>query len=121
MFISEFVDPRDADFDEIPGLPAHKFNAGIRFRTRRNLSLGVFLQAVSRQKVIYNNNTLYNTQMRVRTQDAYARVDVELRLPIISYMEVSAFVRNLFDASYQERFGFPVAGRSLGISLKSRI
>ncbi len=121
MFISEFVDPRDADFDEIPGLPAHKFNAGVRFRTRRNLSLGLFLQAVSKQKVIYNNNTLYNTLMRVRTQDAFARVDVEMRYPMASYLEVSAFVRNLFDADYQERYGFPVAGRSFGISLKSRL
>jgi outer membrane receptor protein involved in Fe transport len=121
VFISLFVDPRDADFAEIPGLPAHKFNAGIRFRTRRNLSLGLFLQAVSKQNVIYNNNTLYNTQMRVRTQAAYARMDVELRYPVISNLEVSAFIRNLFDANYQERFGFPVAGRSFGISLKSRI
>jgi iron complex outermembrane receptor protein len=118
-FIPLFVDPQDADFDEIPGLPAHKANFGVRYRMRNNASLGLFVQAVSEQKVIYNNNTLYNTQMRVRTQSGYARLDLELRYPVFSYLEVNAFVRNLFDANYQERLGFPVAGRTIGLSLKT--
>jgi outer membrane cobalamin receptor len=33
---------------------------------------------------------------------------------------MNAFVRNLFDEVYQERYGFPVAGRTIGLSLKSR-
>ncbi|MBP1769046.1 MAG: hypothetical protein H6P98_3161, partial [Candidatus Aminicenantes bacterium] len=73
----------------------------------------------SEQKVIYNDNTLYNTRMRVRTQSGYARLDLELRYPVFSSLEVNAFVRNLFDADYQERFGFPVAGRTVGLSLKT--
>ena len=84
-----------------------------------NASLGFFVQACSKERVIYNNNTLYNTQMRVRTQPGYARFDLEFRYPVFSYLEVNAFVRNLFDAKYQERFGFPVAGRTLGLSLRS--
>lgn len=118
-FIPLFVDPRDADFDEIPGLPAHKANFGLRYRMRNNASVGLFVQAVSEQRVIYNDNTLYNTQMRVRTQSGYVRLDLELRYPLFPYLEVNAFVRNLFDASYQERFGFPVAGRTIGLSLKT--
>lgn len=118
-FIPLFVDPRDADFDEIPGLPAHRANLGLRYRMRNNASLGLFVQAVSKQKVIYNNNTLYNTQMRARTQPGYARVDLELRYPVFSRLDINAFVRNLFDARYQERFGFPVVGRTAGVSLKA--
>jgi outer membrane receptor protein involved in Fe transport len=119
MFIQLFVDPRDAGFNEIPGLPAHRGNLGIRYRMRNNASLGLFIQACSGQKVIYNDNTLYNTQMRVRTQSGYARVDLELRYPVFSYLEVNAFLRNLFDVRYQERYGFPVAGRTVGLSLKA--
>lgn len=59
------------------------------------------------------------TQMRVRTQSGYARLDLELRYPVFSYLEANAFVRNLLDADYQERFGFPVAGRTVGLSLKT--
>lgn len=119
-FITLFVDPQDAHFDKIPGLPAHKANFGVRYRMRNNASLGLFVQAVSEQKVIYNDNTLYNTQMKVRTQSGYARLDLELRYPVFPYLEVNAFVRNLFDARYQERYGFPVAGRTIGLSLKTR-
>lgn len=119
MFIALFVDPRDADFDEIPGLPAHRANFGVRYRMRNNASLGLFVQAVSEQTVVYNNNTLYNTQMRIRTQPAYARLDLELRYPLFSHLELNAFVRNLFDAEYQERYGFTVAGRTAGLSLKT--
>ncbi|MDH4197398.1 MAG: TonB-dependent receptor [Candidatus Aminicenantes bacterium] len=118
-FIPLFVDPRDADFDEIPGLPAQRANFGVRYRMRNNASLGFFAQAVSEQKVIYNNNTLYNTKMRVRTQPAYVRFDLELRYPVSSILNFNAFVRNLFAARYQERFGFPVAGRTAGVSLKA--
>jgi outer membrane receptor protein involved in Fe transport len=118
-FLELFVDPRDAGFNEIPGLPAHRGNFGVRYRMRNNASLGLFVQACSEQKVIYNNNTLYNTQMSVRTQPGYARLDLEFRYPVFTYLEINAFIRNIFDAKYQERFGFPVAGRTLGLSLKT--
>jgi outer membrane receptor protein involved in Fe transport len=119
-FLPLFVDPRDAGFDEVPGLPAHRANLGLRYRLPRGASLGLFAQAVSSQHVIYNDNTLYNTAMRVRTQPGYVRIDAEFRYPVRAFLEVNAFVRNLFDKIYQERFGFPVAGRTVGLSLKSR-
>ncbi len=119
-FLELFVDPEDSDFEEIPGIPAHRGNFGFRYRLRNNVSLGVFVQAVSKQKVIYNDNTLYNTEMRVRTQPGFVRVDLELRAPVSSYLEVNAFLRNLLDERYQERFGFPVSGRTAGLSLKTR-
>jgi len=119
MFIPLFVDPLDAGFNELPGLPRNKLNAGFRYRTRRNVSAGLFAQVVSRQKVIYNNNTLYNTRMRVRTQDGYARLDAEFRCPLFPGFEANLFLRNILDARYQERFGFPAAGRTAGLSIKT--
>ena len=119
-FLPLFVDPQDAGFDEVPGLPKHRANLGIRYRMPNSASLGLFVQAVSAQRVIYNNNTLYNTQMRVRTQTGYVRVDMEFRYPVFSSLEANAFLRNLFNADYQERYGFPVGGRTVGLSLKTR-
>jgi outer membrane receptor protein involved in Fe transport len=119
-FLPLFVDPGDAGFDEIPGLPKHRGNFGVRYRMPNGASLGLFVQAVSAQKVIYNNNTLYNTQMRVRAQPGYVRADVEFRYPVLPSLEANAFVRNLFNVDYQERYGFPVGGRTAGLSLKTR-
>jgi outer membrane receptor protein involved in Fe transport len=118
-FQSLFVAATDRGFDEIPGLPRHTANLGLRYRTRRNASLSVFARAVSGQTVIYNDNTLYNTSLRVRTQAGYVRVDVEGRLPILRRLEAALFVRNVLDADYQERYGFPAAGRTVGLSFTS--
>ena len=118
-FRSLFVAATDQGFDEIPGLPRHTANAGLRFRTRRNASLAVFAQVVSKQRVVYNDNTLYNTDLRIRTQAGYVRVDIEGRLPIFRRLEAALFVRNVLDKAYQERYGFPAAGRTVGLSFTS--
>jgi hypothetical protein len=86
MFLELFVDPRDAGFDEIPGLPAHRVNLGVRYRMRNNASLGLFAQVCSEQKVIYNDNTLYNTQMR--------SLAVRLRPPDWSWYPVSPLLKS---------------------------
>jgi iron complex outermembrane receptor protein len=118
-FVGLFVDPQDRGFAEIPGLPEHKANFGVQFRAPRGFSAAFFGQAVSSQKVIYNDNTLYNTDLRVRTQDGFVRFDFEARAPLTAILEATLFVRNIFGAAYQERFGFPAAGRNFGVSLKS--
>ncbi len=118
-FQSLFVAATARGFDEIPGLPRHMANIGLRYRTRRNASLAVFAQAVSKQKVVYNDNTLYNTDLWVRTQRGYVRLDFEGRLPLFRRLEAALFVRNILDADYQERYGFPAAGRTVGLSFTS--
>jgi len=119
-FIGSFVSAADRGFDEIPGLPAHKANFGLQYRTPKGIGAALFLQAVSGQKVVYNNNILYNTDLRLRTQEGYVRADLEGRIPVSGFLEMAVFIRNVLDAPYQERFGFPAAGRNFGLSLKSR-
>ncbi|HVP89584.1 MAG TPA: TonB-dependent receptor [Terriglobales bacterium] len=120
QFKALFIDPVDQGFDEIPGLPRSKANVGLRYRTRSDLSVAAFVQYVSSQKVIYNDNQLYNTDLRVRTQGSYVRLDVEARWPVARGFEVDVFGRNLTNVHYQERYGFPAAGRTAGISVKTQ-
>ena len=120
-FIGLFVNAEDRGFRGLPGLPEHKANVGVQYKTSKGVSAALFAQAISGQKVIYNNNTLYNTDLRLRSQAGFVRLDLEARVPVAKGFEASFFLRNLLDASYQERFGYPAAGRNLGLSIKAGI
>ena len=119
-FVDLFVNPQDNDFDEIPGLPEHKINLGLQYKARNNASVALFLQVVSSHEVIYNNNTLWNDDLRVREQESYMRLDIEGRCPLTKLFDFGVFARNILDEDYQERFGFPAAGRNVGMSLKAK-
>jgi outer membrane receptor protein involved in Fe transport len=119
-FAGQFLDPQDSGFNKVPGLPGAKLNAGVRYRAPNNASVAVFGQFVSEQLVIYNNN-LIGGPLTVQSQGSYFRLDIEARYPLLSTIEINLFVRNLLDVSYQERFGFPAAGRNFGLALRMRI
>jgi outer membrane receptor protein involved in Fe transport len=119
-FVNLFVNPQDRDFDEIPGMPGHKVNMGLQYKIRNNASFALFIQGVSSHEVIYNDNTLWNDNLRVRTQESYMRLDFEGRYPLTRLFDLSIFIRNILDADYQERFGFPAAGRNVGFSLRAK-
>jgi outer membrane receptor protein involved in Fe transport len=119
-FAALFLSPADRDFREVPGLPEHKLNAGVRYRAPNDASVALFGQFVSEEKVIYNNNTIGGA-LTVRTQPSYVRLDIEARYPVLASLEASFFLRNILDAHYQERFGFPSAGRNIGLALRMRM
>ncbi len=118
-FVSDFVVPGDRGFDEVPGLPEHKINLGFQYKGPKKEKITVYGRYVSDQKVIYNNNTLYDTELRVRTQDSFITADIEVSYPVIKNIDLTGYVHNLFDKEYQERFGFPAAGRNVGIGMKT--
>lgn len=117
-FISNFVASQDRDFKEIPGLPMHKINAGIQYKGTKKEKITIYAKYVSNQKVIYNDNTLENTELRVRTQDSYITADIEASYPVMKNTEITGYIHNIFDEDYQERFGFPAAERNFGIGIK---
>ena len=119
VFVGLFIAPADRGFREIPNLPEHKANIGVQFRAGKGAAAALFAQGVSSQKIIYNDNTLYNTDLRVRIQKGYVRFDFEGRYPFAKNLAAALFLRNIFNASYQERFGFPAAGRNIGLSLSA--
>jgi outer membrane receptor protein involved in Fe transport len=118
-FVSGFVNPADRGFDQIPGLPENKINAGIQYKRHQKERITLYASYVSNQKVIYNNNTLYNTDLRVRTQDAYFTMDLEGIYPLTKNLDVNAFIHNITNAKYQERFGYEAAGINFGVGLRA--
>ncbi|MBA4417664.1 MAG: hypothetical protein C0392_07110 [Syntrophus sp. (in: bacteria)] len=118
-FVANFVNTSDRNFNQIPGLPEHKFNAGIQYKGSWKEKITLYATYVSSQQVIYNDNILYNTDLRVRTQNGYFTMDLEGSCPVTPFLEVNLYARNLFNAYYQERFGFPAAGRNIGLGIKA--
>lgn len=117
-FVNQFVAPQDRGFNEIPGLPPHKVNLGIQYKGKFKEKIALYMTYVSYQKVIYNNNTLYNTNLQVRTQPSYVTFDVEASVPFKKYVEFYTFLHNITDARYQERFGYPAAPFTVGGGIK---
>jgi len=123
QFVENFVVPADRGFDEIPGLPEHKGNLGLQYKAPAGGEIAVFLQGVSEQEVIYSRNDLNFAAepiMEVFDQDSYITLDMEGHYPIDNNFEIGVFARNLMDTDYQERFGFPAAGRSVGATVQAK-
>ncbi len=119
QFMDLFVDEAYAGYDKVPGLPEHKGNVGLKWQAPNTARIAVYAQAVSKTKVIYSSNELWMSDLKIVDQKGYIRLDTEASYPLPRYKaRVSAFVRNILNASYQERFGFRAAGRTAGFSLK---
>ncbi len=118
-FVANFVAVEDRGFDEVPGLPRHKANLGLQYKGSKKERLALYARYVSDQKVIYNNNVLFNTDLKVREQESYVTADIEGSYPLTKNLEITAFLRNIFDKDYQEKFGFPAAGRNFGVGIKA--
>lgn len=117
-FVENFVSPEDRDFKEIPSLPKHKINLGLQYKGSKGEKVTLYGRYVSSQKVIYNNNTLYNTDLRVRTQKSYFTADLEATYPVTKNFYILGYLHNIFDKDYQERFGYPAAGRNWGLGIR---
>ncbi|MDI6846017.1 MAG: TonB-dependent receptor [Candidatus Saccharicenans sp.] len=119
QLIEFFVRPEDRDFNRLPGVPAWKGNLGLRWKNSQGARIAAFVQAAGSQKVIYNRNLLWSDELQVVEQKGYARFDLEASYPLPRFKAVlSGFIHNIFNARYQERFGFPAAARSGGLNLK---
>ncbi len=117
-FVDRFVVLEDRGFNEIPAVPRHKLNIGTQYKGLKGQKVTLYGRYVSSEKVIYNNNTLYNTDLRVRTRRPYFTADLEAAYPLTKDIYVLGYVHNILDKHYQERFGYPAAGRNWGIGLR---
>lgn len=116
--VENFVAPSDRSFNELPMLPRHKINFGLKYKSKDGGQIALYGRYNSSQKVLYNNNTLYNTELRLRRQPSYFTADLEINYPITKGLSMLAYLHNLFDRHYQERFGYPSAGRNWGVALR---
>lgn len=117
--VSNFVALEDRGFSKIPGMPTHKINIGLQYKGAKKEKITLYGRYISKQDVIYNNNLLYNTDLRILTQSSFITADIEASYPIRKKIDITAYCRNIFNKSYQERYGYPSAERNIGIGIRA--
>ncbi|QQG64684.1 TonB-dependent receptor plug domain-containing protein [Desulfobulbus oligotrophicus] len=96
--------------DELEYTPKWKINAGFDWRLPYNLTLSSTARYVDEQYTIVTN--------RLRTVDSYITVDAELNLALNKNAQVGLFVEDLFDEEYEERYGYALPGRVIGMQMR---
>ncbi len=105
--------------DELDYLPEIKAGAGLELRLPGAALFNADLRYVGERHAIYAYSKGFKQAgFELVDLDAYATVDLAVRVPFARYGEVGLYVENLFDTAYEERYGYPLSGRLIGASLK---
>lgn len=106
--------------DEIDYLPEWKGCLGADVKLPAQMVLAADLRYVGESQTIYSYSSGWPAQnvSQLETIDAYAVVDLDLKIPIWSNSELSLYADNLLDTGYEERFGYPMPGVLVGAALK---
>lgn len=101
----------------LDSMPKFKFNFNFE-RTLpelRNSTLTLGARFVGAQDQIYTFGRNINKLVRV---NAFTLFDAGLKIPVSRGHQAEIFVDNLFDKKYEEKFGYPLMGRTIGASMK---
>jgi iron complex outermembrane receptor protein len=108
--------------DELDYLPEWKGNLGLEFRLPYQAVLITNIRYVGDQHTIYAYSTGWGwppvANFKLVELDSYTTADAELKVPVTKYGEIGIYAQNLFNNSYEERFGYPMSGRIVGASVK---
>jgi iron complex outermembrane receptor protein len=106
--------------DEIDYLPKWQGNIGADFKLPYHMKLAADLHYVGKREAIYSYSSGWPAQSNFKlvTLDSHMTADLELKTPVTEHGEVSLYVENLFDKTYEERYGYPLPGRIIGVSCK---
>lgn len=93
--------------------PEHKGNVGLRYTLKNGAQAAVSIHFVGEQKALYSG--------QVRTLPGYSTTNISYTHPLDADKEVSFYVDNVFNKDYQEQFGYPMQGRTIGFSYQQKI
>lgn len=93
--------------------PEHKGNVGLRYTSKNGAQAAASIYVVGEQKALYGG--------RVRTLHGYSITNMSYTHPLGADKEVSLYVNNVFNKDYQEQFGYPMQGRTIGFSYHQKI
>jgi outer membrane receptor protein involved in Fe transport len=109
--------------DELDYLPEWKGSLGLEFKLPYHSVFTTNLRYVGKQQTIYAYSVGGGwppaAKFALMRLDPFITADVELKIPLTKYGEVGIYAENIFNKKYEERFGYPMLDRIIGISLKA--
>ncbi|MBF0507326.1 MAG: TonB-dependent receptor [Deltaproteobacteria bacterium] len=104
--------------DQLDYMPDWRAHIGLGFKLPLYDALfNVTTRYVGEAQTIYTYKT--TTQFsQLQQLGSYVTGDLELKVPITKYGELSIYAENIFDKDYEERFGYPMMGRIIGTAAK---
>ena len=106
--------------DEIDYLPDWKATGGLEFLLPKQSALSISLRYVGERNAIYAYNSGWPAEQFFRyvELDSYFTADINFKIPVKKNIELSCYIENLFDEDYEERFGYPMSGLTIGAAFK---
>ena len=112
----------DALSDKIDHLPDWKTSAGLDITLPRQIVLNTTVHYVGNSEMVYLYTTGSGATMTQKSQkmdiDASITAGLNLKIPINKHCELGIYADNLFNAKYEERFGYPMPGIVVGSIVK---
>ncbi|CQR70186.1 Vitamin B12 transporter BtuB precursor [Sporomusa ovata DSM 2662] len=104
--------------DELDYHPRDKVNVGFRYTTANNTQIAISARYVGEQKSIYRYTKNGSVANKLVSLPDYTTVNASASRMLNKNTEISLFIDNIFNKGYSETFGYPMEGRTYGISCK---
>lgn len=104
--------------DELDYTPKWKFNIGADIKLPYNSLLSLRGRYVGERLTVYSYRAQGQTRYKLIELDSFVTADAEVKIPVAKYAELGIYAENIFDKKYEERFGYPMAGRVIGAAVK---
>lgn len=104
--------------DELDYHPRDKVNVGFRYTMANNTQIAMSARYVGEQQTIYRYTKNGSVANKLVLLPEYTTVNVSASRILNKNTEVSLFIDNIFNKGYSETFGYPMEGRTYGISCK---
>lgn len=104
--------------NELDYTPKWKFNVGADIKLPYNSMLSLRGRYVGERLTVYSYRAQGQTRYKLIELDSFITADVEIKVPVTKYAELGIYAENILDKKYEERFGYPMAGRLVGAAVK---
>ncbi|MFH0888870.1 MAG: TonB-dependent receptor [Planctomycetota bacterium] len=104
--------------NELDYMPEWKGNLGLEFKLPSQATLSITSKFVDTAKTMYIYKVGTAQKSKLIELNHYATMDIEFKQSVSKNGELGIYVENIFNRQYEERFGYPIAGKVAGVSLK---